>query len=64
VHDVPPETMYHDGIYVNGELWQYWHEAFPHRSVLEMFDFVKKDIHDECTVFTRSLAWWRPQPPL
>ena len=49
--------MYRDGIYVNGELWQYWREAFPWRSVLEMFDFVKCDIDDERAAFTRSLAW-------
>ena len=63
MQDVPPITMYQDGIYVNGELWQYWGEAFPRRSVLEMFDFVKCDIDDERAVFTRS-AWWGPQPPL
>ena len=56
--------MYRDGIYVNGELWQYWREAFPWRSVLEMFDFVKCEIDDECAVFTRSLAWQSPQPSL
>ena len=62
VQDVSPVTMYHDGIYVNGELWQYWREAFPRRSILEMFDFVKCDIDDERVVFTRSLAWRGPQP--
>jgi hypothetical protein len=56
--------MYRDGIYVNGELWQYWREAFPRRSVLEMFDFVKYDIDNERAVFTRSLAWRGLQPPL
>ena len=54
--------MYRDGIYVNGELWQYWREAFPHRSVLEMFNFVKCDIDDEHAAFTRSLDWQGPQP--
>jgi len=54
--------MYHDGIYVNGELWQYWREAFPQRSFLEMFDFLKCDIDDERAAFTRSLAWRGPQP--
>ena len=56
--------MYHDIIFVNGELWQYWHEAFPCRSALEMFDFVKCDIDDERVAFTRSLAWRGPQPPV
>ena len=64
VQDVPPITMYHDGIYVNGELWQYWREAFPPRSVLEMFDFVKCDIDDERAAFTRSVAWRGPQPSI
>ena len=62
VQDVPPVTMYRDGIYANGELWQYWREAFPRRSVLEMFNFVKCDIDDERAAFTRSLAWRGPQP--
>jgi hypothetical protein len=48
--------MFHNGIYVNGELWQYWRKAFPRRSVLEMFHFVKNDVDDEHAVFTRSLA--------
>ena len=56
--------MYRDIIFVNGELWQYWREAFPRRSVFEMFDFVKCEIDDECAVFTRSLAWQSPQPSL
>jgi len=64
VQDIPPITMYHDGIYVNGELWQYWLEAFSRRSVLEMFDFVKCDIDDERAAFTRSVAWRGPQPPV
>ena len=44
MQDVPPVTMYRDIIFVNGELWQYWREAFSRRSVLEMFDFVKCDM--------------------
>ena len=46
MQDVPPVTMYRDIIFVNGELWQYWREAFSRRSVLGMFDFVKCDIND------------------
>jgi hypothetical protein len=69
MQDVPPVTMFHNGmfhsgIYVDGELWQYWCEAFPRCSVLDMFDFVKNDIDDERAVFTRSLAWRGPQPLL
>lgn len=64
VQDVPPGTMFDDGIYTSGELWQYWQEAFPRRSVRDMFDFLKYDIDDECAMFTRSLAWQGPQPSL
>ena len=49
--------MYQDGIYVNGELWQYWRETFPHRSIDDMFVFVKYDIDNEHVEFTMSLAW-------
>ena len=49
--------MYQDVIYVSGELWQYWWEAFPRRSVHDMFVFVKYDIDNERVEFTRSLAW-------
>jgi hypothetical protein len=59
-----PVTMFVDGIYVSGELWQYWREAFPQRSVRDMFDFVKCDIDDERAVFTRLLPWGGPQPPI
>ena len=57
MQDVPPVTMYQDDIYVNGELWQYWRETFPHRFVDDMFAFVKYDIDNEHAEFTRSLAW-------
>ena len=49
--------MYRDDIYVNGELWQYWRETFPHRFIDDMFAFVKYDIDNEHAEFTRSLAW-------
>ena len=62
VQDVLPITMYQDGIYVSGELWQYWREAFPWRSVCDMFTFVKYDIDDERAEFTWSLAWRGPRP--
>ena len=57
MQDVPLVTMYQDVIFVNGELWQYWQETFPHRSVHDMFYFVKYDIDNECAGFTRSIAW-------
>ena len=54
---MPPVNMYQDDIYVNGELWQYWRETFPHRSIHDMFGFVKYDIDNEHAEFNRSLAW-------
>ena len=62
MQDVCPVTMYQDGIYVSGELWQYWREAFPRHSIHNMFAFVKYDIDNERAEFTRSLAWRGPQP--
>ena len=62
MQDVLPITMYQDGINVSGELWQYWREAFPRRSIHDMFTFVKYDIDNEHAEFTRSLAWRGPQP--
>ena len=59
---MPLVTMYQDKIYVSGELWQYWQEAFPWHSVHDMFAFVKYDIDNERAEFTRSLAWRGPQP--
>ena len=56
MQDVLPVTIYQDGIYVSGELWQYWQEAFPRRSIYDMFAFVKYDIDDERAELTRSLA--------
>lgn len=45
--DLTPLTMMKDGLYVRGELWDYWHDSFPRRSVRDMFDFVAQDIEDE-----------------
>ena len=45
--DVAPLTMMQDGIYVSEELWEYWHDTFPHPSVHDMFSFVVRDIVDE-----------------
>ena len=52
--------MMQDGVYVSGELWEYWRDAFPRRSVCDMFDFVLHNIDDERAKFTRSLAWRGP----
>ena len=53
---MPLVTMYQDNNYVNGELWRYWQKTFPHRSVDDMFAFVKYDINNERAEFIRSLA--------
>ena len=57
MQDVLPITMYKDWIYVSGELWKYWCEAFSRHFVCDMFAFMKYDIDDERAEFTRSLAW-------
>ena len=62
MQNVPPVTMYQDGIYVNGELWRYWRETFPHRSIDDMFAFAKYDIDKERAEFTRSLVWRGRRP--
>jgi hypothetical protein len=54
--DIVPLTMMQDGIYVSGELWEYWRDTFPHPSVRDMFNFVVHDIDDERAEFVRSLA--------
>ena len=56
--------MMQDGIYVSGELWEYWRDTFPHPSVHDMFSFVVRDIDDEHAKFTQSLAWRGPWPPV
>jgi len=64
VQDVIPLTMYQDGIYVSGELWEYWRQSFTRPFVFEMFAFVSYDIDDERVEFVRSLAWQGPRPPV
>ena len=64
MQDVLPLTFFQDGIYVSGELWEYWRQSFPKPSVVEMFAFVAYDIDDERIEFTRSLAWQGPRPPV
>jgi hypothetical protein len=59
---VSPLTFYRDGIYISGELWGYWHAAFPRGFVDDMFVSVIFDIDDERAEFTRSLAWRGPLP--
>ena len=62
VQDVVPLTLYNDGIYVSGELWEYWRLAFPHSVARDVFELVKFDIDDERAGFTRALAWRGPPP--
>lgn len=47
VQDVAQLTFYHDGIYVNGELWGYWQGAFLGGSASDMFESMKYDIDNE-----------------
>ena len=54
--------MMQDGIYVSGELWEYWRDTFAHPSVRDMFSFMVRDIDDEHVEVTRSLAWRGPWP--
>ena len=60
--DVAPLTLYNDGIYVSGELWEYWCLAFPRSIVCDVFESVKFDIDDERAGFTHALTWRRPPP--
>ena len=36
--DVTPLTLYNDGIYVSGELWEYWRLAFPRNVARDVFE--------------------------
>ena len=56
MQDVGPLTMYQDGVYVSGELWDFWRDTFPQPSVYEMWAFVMDDIDDEHAGFVGSLA--------
>ena len=60
--DVAPLTLYNDGIYVSGELWEYWRSAFPRSIAHDVFESVRFDIDDERAGFTRALAWRGPPP--
>lgn len=57
-----PLTLYNDGIYVSGELWDYWRSTFPHSVASDVFDSVRFDIDDEHAEFTCALAWRGPPP--
>ena len=60
--DVAPLALYNDGIFVSGELWEYWCSAFPHSVARDVFESVRFDIDDERAEFTRALAWRGPPP--
>ena len=60
--DVAPLTLYNDGIYVSGELWEYCRSASPRSVARDVFESVKFDIDDERTGCTRALAWRGPPP--
>ena len=57
MQDVLPLTFFQDGIYVSGELWEYWRQSFLRPLVVEMFAFIAYDIDNERAEFSRSLAW-------
>ena len=58
-----PLSIFFNGIYVLGDLWEYWRTAFPNMSVVDMFEFVEFDIDDERFEFLRSLAYRGSWPP-
>jgi len=60
--DVAPLALYNDGIFVSGELWEYWRSAFPRSVARDVFESVRFDIDDERAEFTRALAWRGPPP--
>jgi len=48
--DVAPLNLYNDGIYVSGELWEYWRSAFPCSVARDVFESVKFDIGSTTTL--------------
>ena len=40
-----------DGVYVSGELWEYWRATFPRHSVHDMWNFVLSDLDDDHASF-------------
>ena len=58
-----PLSIFYKGIYVSGELWEYWRIAFPNMRVVDMFEFVGYDLDDERSEFVRSLACRGSWPP-
>ena len=56
-------TMLRDGLYVDGDLWDYWRSAFPTPRVSEMFDFVLADIDDDRASLLDRLLSEGPIPP-
>ena len=62
VQDIMPLTLYNNGIYVSGELWDYWRSTFPCSVASDVFESVRFDIDDERVEFTHALAWRGPPP--
>ena len=54
--DVVPLTMMQDGVYVSGELWEYWHATFPRPLVHDMWNFVLYDLNNDRANFPRPLV--------
>jgi hypothetical protein len=64
VQDVLSITMMRDGLYVHGEMLDYWQHAFPNSGVSDLYKFVAFDVDDEDAHFTRSVAWRGPEWPM
>lgn len=56
--------MMRDGVYVSGELWEYWCATFPRPLVRNMWDFVLYDLDNDHAEFVGSLAWQGPRSPV
>ena len=64
MQDVTSLMMMQGGVYVSGELWDFWCDTFPRPSICEMWAFVMNDIDDERAKFVRSLDWRGPRSPI
>ena len=53
--DVVPLTMMQDGVYVSGELLEYWCATFPRCSVHDMWNFVLSGLDDDRASFVVPL---------
>lgn len=54
MQDMTPLMFMQDGIYVSGELWNYWRDLFSQPLVCKMWAFVMDDIDDEHACLARA----------